>query len=83
MNKILVTVYVPLLDDKFDLFIPINKKIGTIKQVLINSINDFTSNSINNLNELKLYEKDTCKLLDNNIYVKSSDIKNGSSLILL
>lgn len=83
MNKILVTVYVPLLDDKFDLFIPINKKVGTIKQVLINSINDFTSNSINNLNELKLYEKDTCKLLDNNIYVKSSDIKNGSSLILL
>lgn len=83
MNKILVTVYVPLLDDKFDLFIPINKKIGTIKQVLINSINDFTSNSINDLNELKLYEKDTCKLLDNNIYVKSSDIKNGSSLILL
>ena len=44
MNKILVTVYVPLLDDKFDLFIPINKKVGTIKQVLINSINDFTSN---------------------------------------
>lgn len=83
MNKVLVTVYVPLLDDKFDLFIPINKKIGTIKQVLINSINEISNNSIYRLEELKLYEKDTCKLLENNVYVKSSEIKNGSSLILL
>ncbi len=83
MNKVLITVYVPLLDEKFDLFIPINKKIGTIKNILINSILELSNNSVSDVSNLKLYEKNTCKLLENNVYVNSSGIINGSSLILL
>ena len=83
MNKVLITVYVPLLDEKFDLFIPINKKIGTIKNILINSILELSNNSVSDVSNLKLYEKNTCKLLENNVYVNSSGIINGSYLILL
>ena len=29
-NKILICLYIPLIEKSYDLFIPINKKIGTI-----------------------------------------------------
>ena len=77
MNKILITVYVPFLNEKYDLFIPINKKIGTIKQILVNSINEMSGYSLVP-KKYKLYEKSMSRLLDNNLYVNASNISNGS-----
>ena len=37
-NKILVTISIPLLDESYDIFIPVNKKVGTIKNTIIESI---------------------------------------------
>lgn len=82
MNKILVMVYVPFLCEKFEILIPINKKVGTVKTIIINTINEITEGSISNT-KLNLYEKKTSKILENNVYVNSCNIKNGSSLILL
>ena len=33
-NKILIELQIPLIEKQFDLFIPINKKIGTIKLII-------------------------------------------------
>ena len=38
MNKVLVTVYVPLIEQEYNLFIPVNRKIGLVKKILVNSI---------------------------------------------
>lgn len=77
-NKILVNVYVPKINESFDLFIPINKKVGTIKNIIIFSIDGFDRNS----NHVLLNEEDN-KEIDTNIYVKNSSIKNGARLILI
>ena len=76
-NKILVTIYIPLLDENYDIFIPVNKKVGTIKKTIIESIKN-----LQNKDYLLMNKKD-CKLIDENVYVKNSDIRNGSKLILL
>ena len=34
MNKLLIIVHVPLLSEKYEVYIPINKKMGTIKQLM-------------------------------------------------
>ena len=75
-NKMLVIVYVPFLDEEFDIFIPINKKVGTIKNIIISSI------GIDNTNRVLINEEDN-KEIENNVYVKNSSIKNGSRLILV
>ncbi len=77
-NKMLVVVYSPLVDKEFDVFIPINKKVGTIKNIIINSINNYDS-----MTEHILINKEDSKIIDENIYVKNSGIKNGARLILL
>lgn len=83
MNKLLVTIYVPLLGEKYDILIPINKKIGTVKKIIINTIDELSGNNLVNKENMKLYNKEDCKLYDNNIYVKSSNIVNGSILMLI
>lgn len=83
MNKILVIVYVPIIDEKYNIFIPINKKIGTVKNVIINTISELSETNIALLQNMKLYDKESGNILNNNIYVKASEIENGSELILL
>ena len=58
-NKILVLVYVPVLNQEYDCFIPIGKTVGTIKKVLLDTIGDF--NEISFINEVKIYNKQKSK----------------------
>lgn len=83
MNKILIVVYIPLIEQEYDIYIPINKKIGTIKNTIIKSIVELSDGNIKNTSDLKLYDKETTNIYDNNIIVKDSGIKNGSKLILM
>ncbi len=83
MNKILVIVYVPLIELKYEIYIPINKKIGTVKDLIVKSINEMSDNSLNTNRALKLYNNDTGDVLPNNIYVKDSNMVNGTTLVLI
>ena len=77
MNKILVIVYIPLLDEVYDIFIPINKKVGTVKKAIVESIKNLEDKNY------RLLIEENCKIAEDNDYVKNSGIKNGSKLILL
>lgn len=83
MNKLLIIVHVPLLSEKYEVYIPINKKMGTIKKILIETINELSENSLVNTENMNLYNKEDCKLYDSNLYAKNSNIVNGTELILL
>jgi hypothetical protein len=83
MNKLLITVYVPLIEEKYDILIPTNKKIGTVKKVIIDTIYELSGGNLKNIDNLKLYDKDSGKNYDNNLYVKNSEIVNGTNVILL
>lgn len=76
-NKILITVYIPLLDESYDIFIPVNKKVGTVKNTIVESIKNLQAKNY------LLMKKDDCLVVDENVYVKNSGIQNGSKLILL
>ena len=81
MNKILVIVFVPTLEMQYEVYIPINKKIGTIKNIINQSINELSDGQLNDQN-LELFDNDTGDVLPNNIYVKESRIRNGTKLVL-
>ena len=83
INKILVVVNIPFFNETLNVFIPVNKKVGTIKKVLIDMVMEYSNYSILNVENLKLYDKNACRLLDNNAYISNSNLHNGSVLILL
>ena len=83
MNKILVLVYIPEIEQEYDVYIPINKKIGTIKKYLISSIEEFNDGNVSNIENLKLYDKESSMKYNNDTLVRDSGIKNGTKLILM
>jgi len=82
-NKILIELEVPLIEKKYDLFIPINKTIGTVKDIIEKALLELTDNDYEIKEESNLYSKDTGDMYDVNQIVRDTDLKNGSRIILL
>lgn len=82
MNKILITVVVPMIEEKYDIYIPISKSIKVTKELLVKTINE--------LSEGHFPKKDTCTIMSSNgmvydpkLTIKESGIKNGDKIILI
>jgi len=82
-NKILIELYVPLIEKNYDLNIPINKTIGTIKKLIEEGLIDLTDNAYKIKEDTNLYSKETGKIYDVNKTVRETDLKNGSKVILI
>lgn len=78
-NKVLVHVYILSLSQKYEIFIPINEKVGNLtkllKNIIIDSI-DFTKNNI-------IMNADSGECYKYDVLIRSTNIKNGTNLILI
>ena len=83
MNKILVSIYVPALEENYDFWITINKKIYKIILLLIKIINESSGDYYRPTTMPLLYDKLTAKPYDINMTVKDNQIGNGTEMILI
>ena len=83
MDKVLVSVYVPYIEQSYDLYIPINKKIIYIKKLIISSIIELTDNNFKANNDICLSNKNSNKIYYDDEFVIDTDIRNGTKLILM
>ena len=83
MNKVLTCLYVPEIDKSYEIFLPLNKRIGEIIEMLNTSINDLSSDEFKISHTNTLYNKDTGRKYDKNEILGSTDITNNTNLILL
>ena len=82
-NKILVELEIPLIEKEYDLFIPCNKKIGTIKKLIEEALVELTDNAYIPKEESNFYSKENGQYYDVNKTVRDIDLKNGSRIILI
>ena len=82
-NKILIELEIPLIEVKYDMFIPINKKVGTIKSLIERSLIELTDLAYIPRTDTNLYSKETGDIYDVNKTVRDTDLKNGSRVILI
>ncbi len=82
-NKILIQLYLPAIEEEYDIFIPINKRVGTIKQLLEKTISDRLDNGYIIKEDSNLYSKVTGNIYDVQSLIKDTDLKNGSQVVLL
>lgn len=82
-NKILIEVYVPTIEKEYDIFIPVSKRIGTIKKLIEKGITASTSDSFITREDSNFYSKETGLIYDVNLKVIDTDLKNGSRIILI
>ena len=82
-NKVLVTLVVPLIEKKYEVFLPVNKKIGEIVFLLGKGLVDVTNGYYIITNKEKLYNRLSGKEYDNNQVLKNTDIRHGTWLVLM
>ncbi len=82
-NKVLVRLTVPDLDESYDVFIPINRKIGNVIELLNKSLNEMTKGTYVGNKKQNLYNKYTSSRYNNNLLVIETDIRNGTHIILI
>jgi len=82
MNKVFVKLYVPLVEENYEIFIPINKEICDIIKLLVKAINELVDTDYLLTNETGLYNKDTGEKYNSELKICDTDIKNGIELIL-
>ena len=81
-NKILIGLYIPLIEKNYDIYIPVNKKIGTIKKLIEQGLVELTDNSYIIKEDSNFYSKDNGQIYDVNKTVRDTDLENGSKIIL-
>lgn len=82
-NKVLINIFVPMIQASYNAYIPINKKVGTIKQYLLKSIGEISGGYLELSNSYIFLDRDTGLEYDNNLYIKDTNIRNGSKLIII
>lgn len=82
-NKILIELEIPLIEKKYDLFIPVNKKVGTIKKLIEDALVELTDYAYIPREYYNFYSKETGEIYDVNKTVRDTDLKNGSRILLI
>ena len=82
-NKILIVLYIPLIEKNYDIYIPVNKKIGTIKKLIEQGLVELPDNSYIIKEDSNFYSKDNGQIYDVNKTVRDTDLENGSKIILI
>ena len=73
--RVYIIIEAPILDKKYELFVPSDRRIHDLISILKKSIPE--------LKEGCIYNKSSGKLYDVNSIIKNTDIKMGTRLILL
>lgn len=82
-NKILIKLIVPEIDESYDVYIPINKKVGNVIVLLIKAISDMTNGVYRGTTKTCLYNKMTGEKYSINTLIRQTDIRNGVTIILI
>lgn len=76
-NKILINLYVLSLGTTFEIFVPINEKVGNIKKLLSSSL-------FESYKEKAIFvNAETGNVYRNNDVIRNTDIKNDTKLLLV
>ena len=81
-NKVLITLIVPTIMETYDVYIPVNEKISKIKNLLIDTISEFTENEFDKTKKYNVINAKTGVIYNGNQIVRDTDITNSTKLII-
>ena len=82
-SKVLVSLNVPVLEQRYDVYFPVNRKIHNVIKMLKSSLFDLSNGLFKVDQNYVLYNKENGMPYDMNKLVRDTDIRNGSMIIML
>lgn len=81
-NKVLITVFVPMLEKKYDLFVPASKQTNEMVLLIEKAIKQLSDNSYYKESS-RIYKRENFEELDYSRSIKENNIANGTELIMI
>ena len=82
-NKVLIKLKVPEIDREYDIWLPINKKIGNIANLLNQCIRENSSDELNYSQSSLIYNAITGERYNPDSLLLDTNIRNGSVLVFI
>lgn len=82
-NKVLIRLWVPEVDEVYDLFIPVNEVIWKVNQMIVHCVNGLSSGALDREKKYVLINKTTGVVYSNSDLVIETDIRNATELLLV
>jgi hypothetical protein len=82
-NKVLVKLYVPTIEKKFDVWIPLNKRVCNVIMLCVKAVNEFSRGYYKPDKLPIIYDRETAEPYDVNLIVRDTTIRNGTELIMM
>lgn len=82
-NKVLVKVLIPEIDEVYDVFIPINIRIGMVIKLLNESLGEISNGLYVSKDSRKIYNVADANPYPFNKLVRETNIRNGSTVIFM
>lgn len=82
-NKILVKIYIPSIDEEYEIYIPANETINKVLELIIKSVSELSDDNLDLNQKHYLLDPETSLTYDNSNIVRDTNIKNSKKLILV
>lgn len=82
-NKVLIELLVPDIGKIYNLYIPVNRKVGNIISLLNKALLELSNGTFVGTNITGLYNRETGERYAVNVLVRETNIRNGTSLIII
>lgn len=83
MDKVLVEIYVPLLDRSFDMFIPLSSPMYDVLELIKKAVTEMSDGRFIADENTALCHREDGTIININLSVYELDIRNGSELMLI
>lgn len=82
-NKVLVKIYVPSIDETYEIYIPTNESIKKISELIIKSIFELSDSNLEQSAKHYLLDPETSNIYSDDQIVRNTNIKNSKKIILI
>lgn len=72
-----------MIEEQYDIWLPLNKKIYNVIILLVKAINEFSDGNYKPDKIPILYNRLTAIPYDVNAYIKDTNIRNGTEIVLI
>lgn len=82
-NKILVNIYIPALDEAYELYIPVNESVKKVLELISKLVEDYSDSDFDSNSPHILVDSDSCIAYKGVDIIRDTNIKNGKLLLLV
>lgn len=82
-NKVLIKIYVPTIDEEYELYIPINESVKKVMELIINSVYELSDSSLDKNVDHYLMDPNTSSIYNYSQIIRETNIRNSKKVVLI